>query len=177
MRQAERVSGVRLLGRDHTTPWPLVGGRGAREHDGDDEAVPIHDRRPHVEIEAAIVFFPGLDQCRLQLVEAGDPTEVYIDGGPVDAVVAAGRGGETADGDTEPHGLTGEGMETEHGVILRVDGDVGTRVLDGLSRSEWRRSGGVRAKARAVLGPGEETTSLPAGLRAARRSIQGKGAP
>src|SRR5205085_1657196 len=32
--------------------------------------------------------------------------------------------------------------------ILRVDGEVATRVLDGLSESEWRRSSGVRARAR-----------------------------
>src|SRR5213078_1200826 len=89
--------------------------------------------------------------------EAGDATEVQVEGGSADRVVAAGRGGgEAADGDAEPHGLTGEGMETEHGVILRVDGDVGTRVQDGLSGSEWRRSGGVRAKARAVLGPRDQ---------------------
>ncbi len=175
MRQAERVRGVRLLGRDHAAARPLVGGRGSREHDGDDEAVPIHDCGPHVEIEAPIGFPAGLDQCRLEVLEAGDATEVHIEGGPTDGVVAAGRGGgETAEGDTQPHGVTGEGMETEHGVILRVDGDVGTRVLDGLSGSEWRRSGGVRAKARAVLGPAEETTSVPAGLRAARRSISNR---
>src|SRR2546428_1711231 len=143
-----------MLGRDHAAARPLVGGRGSREHDGDDEAAPIDDRVRTVVSEAAIGFFPGLDQCRLQGLEAGAPTEVYIEGGSADGVFAAGRGGEAADGDTEPHGLTGEGMVTEHGVILRMDGDVGTRVPGGSSGSEWRRSGGVRARAKAVLGPG-----------------------
>src|SRR3989440_3874706 len=56
-----------LFRSDHATPRPLVSGRGAREHDGDDEAVPIHHRRPHLEIEAAVGLLPGLDERRLQL--------------------------------------------------------------------------------------------------------------
>src|SRR5256884_4135299 len=91
MRQAESVGGVRLLGRDHATPWPLVGRRGTREHDGDDEAVAIHDGRPHVEIEAAVGFVPGLDERGLERVEAGDPTQAQVERGTADTVIAAGR--------------------------------------------------------------------------------------
>ena len=82
MRQAERVSGVRLLGRDHATPRPLVGGRSAREHDGDDETVPIHDRRPHIEIEAAVGLVPGLDEAfiRNHFILADEELRTWLKG-------------------------------------------------------------------------------------------------
>ncbi len=92
MRQAERVPGVGLLGRDYPAPRPLIGVRRSGEHDGNHETVPIHHRRPHVEIEAAVGLIAGLNQRRLQLIEAGDPTQVQVDGGQSsETVVAAGR--------------------------------------------------------------------------------------
>src|SRR5437764_13617681 len=146
MRQAEGVGGVRLLGRDHATPWPLVGRRGTREHDGDDEAVAIHDGRPHVEIEAAVGFVPGLDERGLERLEAGDPTQAQVERGTADAVVAAGRQcREPARGNAEPRNFGSEGMETEHDGILRV---VGWRTDPGMDGLQDRSGVGVQASGR-----------------------------
>ena len=151
------VRGVRLLSRNHAAPRPLVGGRGSREHDRDHEAVPIHDRGPHVEIEAPIVFIPGLDQRRLQLVKAGDPTQRHVECGSTDRVVAACRGGgETAGGDPEPHGFAGEVMETEHGDPpdrwVRCGPGSGRQFVIGVASQERRQGEGEEA----VLGPSDE---------------------
>src|SRR5205085_10540626 len=123
---------------------------------------------PHVEIEAAIVLMAGLEQRRLQRLEAGDATQAHVECGAADAVVAACRQrGETICGDTETRDLAGEGMETEHGGILRVVGDGRTRAgaVFGIGVASQRRRQGEGEEA--VLGPAEEITSVTADLRAA----------
>src|SRR5206468_2803189 len=102
----------------------LFRSRRSGENDGNHETVPIHHRRPHVEIEAAVGLIAGLNQRRLQLIEASDPTQVQVDDGQSgETVVAAGcQRGEPTRGDAEPHDFAGDWMETEHGGILRVVG-------------------------------------------------------
>src|SRR5207249_6603981 len=121
------------------------------KHDSDDEAVPIHDRRPHVEIEAAVAVGvgPGLYERGFQMIEAGDPAQVQVERGPADGVVVAARccGGDSARGDAETDDFAEEGMETEHGGILRFVRMTSGRRSGRSSGSEWRRSGGIRAKA------------------------------
>jgi len=60
--QAEGISGIGLLRRNHTASRPLIATVIARERHHADHTVTVDDRRPHIQPEAAVL----VRLCRLQ---------------------------------------------------------------------------------------------------------------
>ena len=60
--QAESIGGIGFLGGDHAASGPLVSAIAAREDNGADNSVTVHDGAPHVKAEAAIASL-HVDGC------------------------------------------------------------------------------------------------------------------
>src|SRR5689334_2518369 len=62
--QAERIRGIGLLGRDYAASRPLRAAVRSRKRDGANDAVAIHDGRPHLQVQSArFISYRLLQRC------------------------------------------------------------------------------------------------------------------